>query len=146
MTRRLHRAVAVVVVALAVGGACGRGGARLGAGEDVDVCGWTEIDAFDEPALDEPGDVEEWATGVLRVIDRIDLDEEVDDEPVPGAVGRRLAEVERTVRTYRDAVDDASGDAAAVRRATADFARSGYGRASTAVTDWVGENCTEDDA
>lgn len=136
----------LVVAVVAVTGGCGRGSERLGAGEDIDVCGWREVDGFDEPALGEPRDLEAWAAGVLRVIERIDLDQEVDDEPVPEAVGRRLAEVERAVTVYRDAVDDAGGDRDEILAATAAFARSGYGRASTAVTEWVDDNCTGSDA
>lgn len=131
-----------LTMALALSG-CTRAGAELGAGSrDLNVCGaWALFDSFDEP---DPGDREEllrWTRGGIRVLDRIDYRQEVDDEPVPSAIRRRLRQVESALGEFRDAVEDA-GNAEELDQAVADFSVGSFNGSSHAITEFEAARCS----
>lgn len=131
----MRSGVLVLVAAMAVVGtsACGRS-ERLGAGEDVGFCiGWQEWEALEEPQPTDKDESLRWAEGGLRIVDRIDLRVDIDDEEPPPVVGRSLKTVEAELEEYRDALKDADGDDVdALRRAAA---RLGAGTFDKAVDD-----------
>ena len=128
MKTRPAALTAMVALALLVGlaaGGCARAGDKLGAGDDVGFCsGWAEVIALDEPPLDDRAKVLRWAEGVRRIIDRIDLREEVDDEPVPRAIRMGLGAADETMERFVADVRDASSvdELRAAQRALGDSA------------------------
>jgi hypothetical protein len=131
-----------LTIALALGG-CTRAGAELGAGSrDLNVCGaWALFDSFDEPDPADREDLLRWTRGGIRVLDRIDYRQEVDDEPVPSAVRRRLRQVESALVEFRDAVEDA-GDADELEQAVADFSVGSFNDSSRGVTEFEAARCS----
>lgn len=132
--------VLLAVTAVLLTSACSRSGERLGAGSDVDLCdGWELIDRLDEPDLADRGATLRWAEGVQRIVERIDLRMEVDDEPVPAAVIRNLSDVEQAVDAF--VTELRRDDEDAVRRAFTDFANGDFDGSSDRLTDFARSTC-----
>ena len=135
-------AALIVATAFLLGG-CSRAGAELGAGaRDLDACeAWALFDSFEEP---DPGDRVEllrWARGGIRAMDRVDLRREVDDEPVPSAIRRRLAQMESSLREFRDSLEGAD-DPDEVDQAVSDFSVGSFNTSARAVSEFEAARCS----
>lgn len=98
MTRRL---VALVIVVLATGG-CTRSNASSGGGAEVDFCGGYEAyDRLAEPDPTRVDSVVDYASSVLRVVDRIDEDIRVDGAELPKGIEEHLDALAESMRTLR---------------------------------------------
>lgn len=115
MVRRL-----LLVLVCLTTAACGGGSKALGGGGDVNACGgYAEYDALDEPRPDDAEGTVQWAQGVLRILDRVDMEDRIrqpdgDRIDVPKQVIADFETVEKAIRTLRDAAET---DVAAAQRA-----------------------------
>ena len=132
---------ALAMAAVLLMGGCARAGDKLGAGEDVDFCaGWAEVLNLDEPPLDDQTKVLRWAEGVRRIIERIDLRDEVDDEPVPRAVELGLEAADETMERFVDDVREATS-ADDVRAAQRKLADSAWDEATAGLSQFEDTKC-----
>lgn len=139
-----RRSAARFFVAVALlGGGCSRAGAELGAGaRDLDVCAaWVLFDSFDEPPPNDRTELLRWTRGGIRVIDRIDFRREVDDEPVPSSIKRRLGRMESSLRELRDELE-AADNSVEVDQAVADFSVGSFNTSARAVSDFEAAKCS----
>ena len=102
-----------LALVLAAGGLTGCGGKKgaLGGGKDVDFCaGYQELDALSEPPPADKAEVERFAGGYLRIIERIDIEFKIrqpdgDRITLPKAVVADLATLSTSMTQFRDSID-----------------------------------------
>lgn len=134
----MRRLVALALIVLVVLPGCSRTGDRLGVGSDVDLCaGWGLIDGLDEPDPRDRAATLRWAEGVGRIVDRIDLRREIDDEPVPPGVEPVLEVAGEAIETFVSDLRDDETVAAAFRRLTT----SDFDEVADLLTDFTSARC-----
>lgn len=131
----------VAVLALVLLAGCARAGEKLGQGEDVGFCqAWAELQRLDEPALDDRDDVLRWAEGVERILDRVDVRVDVDDERLPTDVRRGVERAQSAIAAF--VVDvRAAGTTDAVREAQRDFADGEWDSTMAALAGFEERKC-----
>lgn len=139
-SRRSRVVVAVSLGVLVLSG-CARAGDKLGQGDDVGFCpGWNLLMGLEEPPLDERDEVLRWAEGAGRILERIDVRIEVDDDPLPGSIKDDLEVVEDSVADF---VEDLRGadTVDAVRQAQRDFADGAWNTTTASLSQFEEAKC-----
>lgn len=121
--------------------ACASRTSALGQGDDVDFCrAYIEMDALAEPRPENRQEVLDYATAVVRIIDRVDPDRDL-------RVPDDAENTNRKPRVSRTALDDlAIVRAAAVRLREAVKAQPGDGPAIRAATNELADDQARADA
>ena len=144
MVPRFPAVVTALALLLTVGSATGCGGKKeaLGGGKDVDLCvGYKELDGLSEPPPSDKSEVERFAAGYLRILDRIDIEFKIrqpdgDRITLPKAVQTDLATLKSSMTLFRDAID--KGLAQAHELITRDKA---FAQADAQLATFAATNC-----
>jgi len=149
--RRLWSAF-LVLVAVA-GAACSSRSSNIGAGDDVDLCTAVRyLNRFTEPRPESKSEVLDYATGFVRVIDRVDKRRELaareeltSQGREPKASPKALADIEVikvSMEQLRDTVKAIPDDGDAVRAATNKLAaNTRYAAAERRITAYYSATC-----
>jgi len=138
MSRGTGPAGVAVAIALLLGGCSSS--QELGGGPEIDLCGgYAELETFEEPSITDPEAVRRWVIGSRRVVERVDLDREIDETPVPNDVARALDAVDTALGRFQSAIAD---DRETLVGPAEDFAADAdFTDAYGVLTTFVGDHC-----